>query len=97
MLARDILSREGAPKYGSLSEGARKERAPSSGLSFCWKAFDFLMKQLDVARTDMSSVTCGRFTSTRWVLSRGLHLGDSAPQHVARDQVSEEMRARQLE
>ena len=70
MLADDILSREGVPRKGISGEiapntGAPNERAPPSSLSFCWKTLNILLKQLDVARAEVSSDTHGRFNSAR--------------------------------
>ena len=68
MLADDILSREGVPRKGISGEiapntGAPNECAPPSSLSFCWKTLNILLKQLDVARVEVSSDTHGRFNS----------------------------------
>jgi hypothetical protein len=39
------------------------ERAPPEGLSFCWKTLDMLVKQLGIARTEVSDDTLHRFDS----------------------------------
>ena len=39
------------------------ERAPPEGLSFCWKTLDMVVKQLGIARTEVSDNTLHRFDS----------------------------------
>ena len=70
MLVDDILSREGVPRGDVPREsapkgGAPNERASSSSLSFCWTTLNILLKQLDIARAEVSSDTTCRFSSAR--------------------------------
>jgi len=42
-----------------------RENAPQSSLSFCWKTFDILVKQFDIALTGASNDTRVQFTAVR--------------------------------
>jgi len=63
---KDLLSDGPLLNLTMLAEAVHsKERAPQSSLSFCWKTFDILVKQLEIALTEASNETRARFTAAR--------------------------------
>ena len=63
---KDLLSDGPLLNLAMLAEAVHsKEHAPQASLSFCWKTFDILVNQLEIALTKASKETWGRFTAAR--------------------------------
>jgi len=60
---KDLLSDGPLLNLMMLAEAVHsRERTPQSSLSFCWKMFDILVNQLEIALTGASNETWARFT-----------------------------------
>ena len=63
---KDLLSDGPLLNLTMLAEAVHsREHAPQSSLSFCWKTFDILVKQLGIALTEASNETRVQLTAVR--------------------------------